>query len=162
MKLAEALNEKKAAQERISQLLERATASARHLEGETPAEDAAAVLTTMLNETDALAGLITSIHYTNSVTVLPSGQTITEAIARRAALKSQRELVQRIATAAGGGRHSEFFGGRTRVTELKSVVAAGLDVPALRAQQDALARDHRLLDVEIQQANWATDLTSRV
>ena len=64
MKLAEALSIRADLQTRYSQLAGRANASARYQEGETPAEDAGALLTEMDRIASQLEALVVRINVT--------------------------------------------------------------------------------------------------
>ena len=87
MKLAEALALRADAARRAEQLRSRVTGSARFQEGETPAEDAAALLTEGGTVLDELESLIRRINRTNAVTMV-GGATLTDALARRDVLRA--------------------------------------------------------------------------
>ncbi len=82
MKLGEALTLRSQLLTRIAQIRERLTASALVQEGEKPSEDPAA----LLSEFEAMAGeleaLIAQINRTNLATQLPTGETLTDALAQ--------------------------------------------------------------------------------
>ena len=155
MKLAEALVLRADAQKRLEQLVARATATARYQEGEPPVEDPGELLAQARTTVDEIEILVRRINRTNCATLLPSGQTITDAIARRDALKSRRRLESAIADAATG-RDSGFGFARGLRSELRYVT--DLPVAALREEADRTALELRNLDTEIQQANWNTEL----
>lgn len=157
MKLAEALARRADLQKRIAQLQHRATGVARFQEGEEPDEDAPALLDEARRLTGDLKTLVQRINLTNSLTEIEAGVTITDAIAERDALNSERNLVTEVAE-AGSGRRGGFYSRQLR-TELKEMT--NLNVRGLRGEADRLAMRHRELDVRIQQANWATDLRER-
>lgn len=81
MKLAEALALRADAARRAEQLRARIGASARYQEGETPAEDAAALLTEAREALAELESLIRSINRTNAATRV-DGATLTDARSR--------------------------------------------------------------------------------
>src|SRR5690606_1479007 len=98
--LAEALIQRADMQKRLSQLRTRATQNARVQEGDAPDEspvDLAAAFDGLAGE---LADLILRINRTNLATVLPDGQTLTEAIARRDSLAARRDMYLVVAQAA--------------------------------------------------------------
>ncbi|MGA5298768.1 DIP1984 family protein [Nucisporomicrobium flavum] len=153
MKLAEALALRADASRRAEQLRSRITGSARYQEGETPAEDAAA----LLDETDAvldeLETLIRRINRTNATTVVDGGGTLTDALARRDVLRLRHSVVTSAADAATGEGQRGF---RQLRSELKMLPA--LPVAELRRRADDLARRIREVDTLIQRMNWETDL----
>ncbi|MGH9271314.1 MAG: DIP1984 family protein [Ilumatobacteraceae bacterium] len=154
MKLAEALSMRADAQRRLAQLQARATAAARYQEGEPPVEDASALLAAARDLTVELEAMIRRINRTNAATGLEPGLTVTDAIARRDALAMRRKLVVAVADAAVGDRGLGY--GRQLRSELRYVT--DLPVAELRREADDLARDHRQLDTQLQEANWATEL----
>jgi hypothetical protein len=155
MKLAEALGLRSDAQKRLEQLSARASAVARYQEGEPPAEDPAVLVEQARATVDEIEGLVRRINRTNAATELQAGQTITDAIARRDALKARRKLEADIADAATGRDRGLGFMRSTR-SELRYVT--DLSVTDLRGQADRVARELRELDTLIQQANWNTEL----
>lgn len=153
MLLAEALRERADAQRRLGRLRDRIAAAARFTEGEEPVEDAAALLAEADAVVDRLTELIGAINVTNLEATLPDGRTLTAALADRDALRARFTTVQRAAgAAAGAGRDSLRYGRQ----ELRTFPS--LEVTALRAQADDLARQIRELDVAIEQANFTTQL----
>ncbi|HET7488593.1 MAG TPA: DIP1984 family protein [Acidimicrobiales bacterium] len=158
MKLAEALSLRSDAQKRLAQLVARAAASARYQEGEHPAEDANALLAQARVLVDEAEDLVRRVNRTNAATELEPGFTITDAIARRDALAQRRRLVTAVADAAAGQHEpgTAMWAARQLRSELRQVT----DVPVadLRREADDLARQHRELDVRIQEANWAVEL----
>jgi hypothetical protein len=153
MKLAEALALRADAARRAEQLRARVTGSARYQEGETPAEDAAALLTEAGRVLDELESLIRRINRTNAATVVDGGGTLTDALARRDVLRLRHSIVTSAADAAGGDGQRGF---RQLRSELKMIPA--LPVADLRRQADDLARRLREVDTLIQRTNWEADL----
>ncbi|WP_125099202.1 DIP1984 family protein [Leucobacter chromiireducens] len=172
MKLAEALALRADTQKRIAQLRSRIVANARYQEGEAPSEDATALLTEAALAVGELEQLVRSINATNSAIELELPQTptrgtggrrrdtgtapaqtvtMTDALARRDSLRLRHAITIEAAEAAQSGA-----GFRQMRSELREVSA--LEVPALHAQADELARELRELDARVQQANWANDL----
>ena len=151
MKLAEALTERKALTDHISELAGRLRLNALVQEGDTPAEQPAE-LRAQLDEAVARMGrLIKAINHTNVATRLDDNQTIAEAITDRDMLQVRQSALRTLADAAG-----YRVSPRGTRTELRTI--ATVDVAALRRELDELARQRRELDVRIQAANWATDL----
>jgi hypothetical protein len=152
MKLAEALALRADGTRRIEQLRTRITASARYQEGETPAEDASALLAESGEVLDELETLIRRINRTNSATRVGDG-TLTDALARRDVLRLRHALLTAAADAAAG---KDQRGYRQLRSELKMIPA--LPVAELRARADAVARDLREVDTAVQRTNWEADL----
>lgn len=154
MKLAEALSLRANAVRRIEQLRTRVVGNARYQEGEAPAEDAAA----LLEEVDEVLGeyeaLIRRINRTNAATTLGADGTLTDALARRDALRLRHNVLTTAADAAAGKNQPGYT--RQLRSELKMLSA--LPVAELRAQADQVAREHRELDVRIQRSNWEVEL----
>ncbi|MFB9849759.1 DIP1984 family protein, partial [Micromonospora andamanensis] len=101
MKLAEALALRADAARRAEQLRARIVASARYQEGETPAEDAAALLVEAGEVLGELESLIRRINRTNAATHVEGG-TLTDALARRDVLRLRHSVVTSAADAAAG------------------------------------------------------------
>jgi hypothetical protein len=154
MKLAEGLALRADAARRIEQLRARIVASARYQEGEEPPEDATALLTEAGVMLDDLEVLIRRINRTNANAQIGADGTITDALARRDALRLRHAVVTAAADAAAGRSQNGFS--RQLRSELKMLSA--LPVAQLRAQADEIARELRELDVRIQRSNWEVDL----
>ncbi|AXO32581.1 hypothetical protein MicB006_0272 [Micromonospora sp. B006] len=152
MKIAEALALRADAARRAEQLRARITASARYQEGETPAEDASALLVEAAGVLGELETLIRRINRTNAATVVDGG-TLTDALARRDVLRLRHGVVTAAADAAAGEGQRGY---RQLRSELKMVPA--LPVAELRRQADELARQIREVDTTIQRTNWEVDL----
>lgn len=153
MKLAEALALRSDAARRAEQLRARITASARYQEGETPAEDASALLAEAGEALGELESLIRRINRTNAATVVREGGTLTDALARRDVLRLRHRVVTSAADAAAGEGQRGY---RQLRSELTMVPA--LSVSELRGQADDLARQLREVDTLIQRTNWEVDL----
>lgn len=154
MKLAEALALRSDAAKRFEQLRSRAQANAQYQEGEPPVENAVELLAEADRVLEELEDLIRRINRTNAATRLDEQMTLTGAIARRDVLRLRHALYTSVADAASG-RSGPGMGRQMR-SELRYVPA--VTVSELRTAADEAARQHRELDVRIQQANWETDL----
>ena len=151
MKLAEALAARSDLQTRLEQLRSRIAASARYQEGDAQPEDAAALLREAVAVTQQLETLIAAINRTNGSVRLDDGRTLSDALAARDTLRLRHSVLSSAAEAATG------HGGQRQLrSELRQIAA--LDVPAVRAQADDVARELRELDARIQQTNWTVDL----
>ncbi|MEV7419680.1 DIP1984 family protein [Streptomyces sp. NPDC089919] len=153
MKLGEALSERAEATRRVEQLRARIAANARYQEGETPAEDATALLADATETMVALERLIGRINRTNSTVDMGADGLLTDALARRDMLRLKHSVLTSAADAAAG---KEGGHGRQMRSELRMLSA--LPVAALRAQADVVARQIRELDARIQRTNWEADL----
>jgi hypothetical protein len=150
MKLAEALALRADAQKRLAQLRQRLIASARHQEGERPAEDPTALLAEAERIADELESLIRRINRSNLATALEDGTTLTEALAERDVLALRRQVYADLANAASVRQD------RYSRSEVKFVSA--VEVPEIQRRVDELSKRYRELDTRIQAANWSTDL----
>lgn len=150
MKLSEALVLRADTQKRIQRLMQRLSLSARVQEGETPPEDPHALLAELNHLAQQLQDLITRINLTNARATLESGETVTAALARRDVLTLQYRVLQHFAKAA-----SEITDRYSR-SEIR--IRPTVDVGELRNRLDAIAQEHRNLDMAIQAANWTTEM----
>lgn len=154
MKLAEALSLRADSVRRIEQLRSRIVSNARYQEGEDPTEDAAALLAEAGEVLVEYETLIRRVNRTNAATSIGRDGTLTDALARRDALRLRHSVITAAADAAAGRSQPGYA--RQLRSELKMLAA--LPVAELRAQADGLAREIRELDVRIQRANWEVDL----
>ena len=155
MKLAEALAERGELIKRTEHLKVRILANARHQDGESPAEDASILLLEHASALDRLELLIRRINRTNSSATVRDG-TITDALASRDVLRMRHKAISAAADAASGRDHEHRYGPRQLRSEL--VYVAALPVTELRSAADDIAMQIRLVDLEIQRANWEFDL----
>lgn len=154
MKLAEALSLRADAVRRIERLRGRIVGNARFQEGEVPAEDAGALLAEAGQVLDEYQTLIRRINRTNAAVSIGADGTLTDALARRDALRLRHSVVTAAADTAAGNNQPGYA--RQLRSELKMLSA--LPVAGLRGQADNLARELRELDVRIQRANWEVEL----
>lgn len=150
MKIAEALAERSALRERIEAVKQRIYRNALVQEGESPAESPGALLAELASLVDQFAALATRINLANTRLCLASGQPLVEALARRDMLHLLQLVHQNLAAKATPDHD------RYSKREIKMV--ATVNVVELQKKKDELARKARLLDLEIQQTNWSTDL----
>jgi hypothetical protein len=154
VKLAEALALRAEATRRVEQLRVRIVANARFQEGEDPSEDAVELLARAAETLEELESLIRRINATNASTVLEGGVTITDALARRDALRLRHSVVSSAADAASGRAEP----GYARQLRSELTWRSALPVVQLREEADEVARELRELDSRVQQANWMADL----
>lgn len=149
MKLAEALQERADLNRNIEQLKTRLNNNALVQEGEKTAEEPE----TLKRELDAsiqrLAYLISRINLTNC-TARIGGQTLTELIAKKDALSLKIHVYKDIAYT---GSQTAC---RARNTEIK--IKPAIVVRDWQTEIDAMSRELRLLDNQLQASNWSTDL----
>ena len=149
MKLAEALQERADLNRQIEQLQARLYNNAVVQDGEEPAEDPQEQMDQLDRAAARLEELMAAINLANCRTVV-DGLTLTERIARkdclRLRLEAYRELVQAASQTARRATRSEIR------------ILSAMDVRQLQGRVDAMARELRLLDNQLQQINWTTEL----
>jgi hypothetical protein len=150
MKLAEALVERKAAQQKIQELSERLQRIAVVQEGEKPPEKPQALLSELAKTCERLENLIVSINVTNIGATLEDGTTLTAAIAQRDVLRMRQGVLETLLRTTGNPQY------RMRGTEIKFVTT--VDIAKLQRERDDLAKQYRELDTAIQAANWTAEL----
>ena len=150
MKLAEALIERADLQCRLEQLKQRLNQNAQYQEGEEPAESPEALLAEYRQAATKLEQLIVKINLANNRIQLESGQVMVEALAKRDRLKAEHNTLINLADAA-----TQTFDRYSR-SEIKTLAA--IDVKNIRKQIDEIAKQHRQLDTQIQQANWLSEI----
>jgi len=150
MKLANALSQRSELQTRIRQLESRLNNNAQVQEGEQPAEDPDELLHALETDYARLEELISAINRTNSSTKVDGGPTLSDLLARRDCLKGRLSVLRGFLGNASAmvRRHS--------VSEIK--VKSTVNVLQLQKQVDGMAKELRLLDNLIQQANWSIEL----
>ena len=153
MKLGEALARRSDLQKRLAQLAVRLRESAIVQEGSQPPESPDDLLGEVDRLAEELERLIALINRTNSSTRLPSGVTLTEALARRDVLALRHGVLHQAAEAAAQAQ-ARYVRSEIRLVRL-------IDVAAVRARLDDLARERRELDTEIQAHNWTVDLNEQ-
>ena len=149
MKLAEALQERADLNRQIEQLKFRLANNAITQEGEAPAEDPGQLLERLDRGVARLEELMAAINLANCRTVV-DGMTLTQLIARKDCLRLKIEVYRELAEAASQTAH--------RATRSEIRILSAVDVKAIQADVDAMAKELRLLDNKLQQTNWTTDL----
>lgn len=151
MKLAEALIERATLQRRLDELKARMNTSARVQEGDTPAEDAMALLAEYERVAADLLAVIRRINATNAATELDPGMSLGDVIVTRDMLRNRQKAYITLADAAMGKQEGYYEQADVRYQRV-------VDVAALRKQADELAREARELDTRLQGANWTIEL----
>lgn len=149
MKLAEALQERADLNRKISQIESRLLENSFTQEGDEPAEDPAKLLAELDTCITRMEQLITAINKTNTETLV-DGESLTELIARKDCLGIKTRILNNVIGSASGSV--------TRYTRTEIKIVRTVDVRALQKQSDKLAKEVRLLDNKLQQANWTTDI----
>ncbi|WP_430784128.1 DIP1984 family protein [Actinoplanes sp. G11-F43] len=159
MRLAEALALRADAARRVEQLRARIAGSARYQEGETPAEDATALLAEVGEVLDELETLIRRINRTNAA-IQVEGGTLTDALARRDVLRLRHGLLTSAASAAAGDGQRGYRQLRSELKMIPALPVAEIRRQAddLARQADDLARQVRDVDTLIQRVNWEVEL----
>ena len=103
-------------------------------------------------QVNQLEQLVRRINATNNVAQLADGTRVSDAIVHRDMLRLRRETLQQVAESASI-RNNRYM--RTEVRFVPTFSGADL-----RKQVDALAKDWRELDAQIQAVNWMTELAS--
>ena len=149
MKLAEALQERADLNRAIDQLESRICDNVLVQQDERPAEDPNALFIRLDECTARLQTLTAQINHTNCQCTI-DGIALTDLIAQKDMLKVRLNVYR---NAIGAASQSTY---RARGTEIK--IVSTVDVGELRAKSDAMAKELRLLDNKLQQANWNFDL----
>lgn len=149
MRLAEALQERADLNRKIEQLRYRLENNVLVQEGEITAENPDALKRELDNAVERLYYLISHINLTNS-TVKIQDMTLTEMIARKDTLMIKLRTYRE---AVNTGSHATY---RARGTEIK--IRPAIDVVAWQFEMNLMAAEVRLLDNQLQEINWQTDL----
>ena len=149
MKLAEALKERADLNRKINELRMRLQNNALVQDGEKPAEDPKALLTELDAAIERLQLLMAAINKTNCAVEI-GGRTVTDLIAEKDALTLQASAYRNLIDTASArvDRYSR--------TEIK--ITSTVDVKKLQKKADDLSKRIRLLDNQLQECNWTTDL----
>jgi len=150
MKLGEALRLRSDNYKKIEELRARAMASAQMQDGQEIPDDPNDLLAQIERLSRETLSLVQRINRTNVATVLPSGQHLVDALAERDHYLALRAPYSGVAKAAVEPQQ------RYLRSEIK--IVRTVDPKGLHKRLDELSRDHRLLDVVIQEANWNTEL----
>jgi hypothetical protein len=149
MKLAEALIERADLKARIEQIVSRMKENALVQEGDSPAEDVAALGGMYESMMDELEGLIVRINKTNNETMLDA-ISLADAIAKRDCLKAK--------ISAYRGVKDSSLTRRDRYSSSEIKYVRTTDIAKLQQMIDGYSRQYRELDTKIQERNWTADL----
>src|SRR6185369_7613881 len=149
MKVAEALALRADLQRRLEQLKQRLVKNARIQEGDAPEEDPNELQAELERSARELTLLIQRINRTNAASRFGGG-TLADSLAERDVLKIRYNAYRELASAASTSQ------GRTTRSEVKFV--STVSVSGIQRKADDLAREFRVLDTKIQEADWLTTL----
>lgn len=149
MKLAEALQERADLNRNIEQLKNRLKNNVLVQEGEKTAEEPEKLKQQLDVSIKRLAYLISRINLTNCRTIV-DGQTLTELIAKKDTLSLKISVYKDIVYT---GSQASY---RARNTEIK--IKPAIIIADWQANIDAMAKELRLLDNQLQESNWNTEL----
>lgn len=149
MKLASALTERSDLQRKIAELSKRLNNNAKVQEGDAPAEDPAELLKELDSGTQRLEELIAQINLTNSLTTY-KGKTMTELLAHRDCLMKKLRILRNFLDTSSTkiDRYSK--------AEIK--ILSTVSVASIQKKADALSKELRETNEQIQEMNWTTEL----
>jgi len=152
MKLAEALVERKAIKNKMEELKKRIYQNSQVQEGDEPTELPLALIQQLYKEAEEFEKLVIQINTTNINTELSNGMNMMEALIKRDMLRYKYYIHNNLADKAtpSTDRYSQ--------REIKFV--STVDITEVRSKADEIAKESRLLDMKIQEANWSIDLVS--
>lgn len=154
MMLGEALNRRADLQTRIAQVEDRLCASVLAQEDEEPPERPDDLLAELDSLADELEHLIAQINHANAATRIASGETVTEAIARRDVLRLRQSALRAAVRAATRDGLSGLRYSRSEIRMVRMI-----SVAEVQARIDALAKERRELDNALQEHNWTTEIS---
>ena len=152
MKLAEALSLRAEMKTKIANIHSRLNNNAKVQEGEKPAENPYTLIEELNSISDEMEKLIQNINYTNCMTV-ENGVSLTDMIAEKDVLQKKISILKNFLSNAGAvvNRYSN--------KEIK--ILSTVDVAELQKKVDAMAKQLRELDMNIQRINWTVDLIEK-
>lgn len=152
MKLAEALLLRAEMKNKINNIQSRLNTNAKVQEGEKPAENPYALIEELESVSGEIEKLIKNINYTNCMTT-ENGVSLTDMIAEKDVLQKKISVMKNFLSNAGTlvERYSN------KEIKIKSTV----DVAELQKKVDAMSKQFRELDMNIQRINWTADLIEK-
>ncbi|MCX7745837.1 MAG: DIP1984 family protein [Clostridia bacterium] len=150
MKLAEALMDRKAIKNKMEELKKRIYQNAQIQEGDIPIENPLTLIEELKCEVDKFEKLIIRINDTNNTVKLENGMTLMEAIVKKDMLNYLYMMYKNLADKATptNERYSQ--------REIKNI--PNVNITEIRKKADDIAKEYRMLDSKIQEANWRVDL----
>lgn len=157
MIVGEALNRRSDLQKRVAQLQDRLSACVLAQEGEEPPESPDELLAELDRRCDELEGLIAKINHTNANARLPSGESVTEGLARRDVIALRQDALRTAIKTATGSSFGAGLG-LTRYSRSEIRMVRHVKVAELQSRLDTLAQQRRELDNRLQEHNWQATL----
>ena len=150
MKLAEALMERKAIKGKMEELKKRIYQNAQIQEGDSSIENPEELIRELKEEIEKFEQLVIRINITNMTAKLSNGMTLMEAIVKKDMLNYNHMVHINLADKAtpSSARYSN--------REIKSI--PNVDINEIRKKADEIAKEYRMLDCKIQEANWIVEL----
>lgn len=152
MKLAEALSLRAEMKTKIGQLALRLNQNAKVQEGEKPVESPYTLIEELENISGEMEKLIKNINYTNCMTV-ENGVSLTDMIAEKDVLKKKISVMRAFLSRSG-----EVI---DRYSNKEIKIHSTVDVAELQKKVDAMSKQLRELDMNIQRINWTADLIEK-
>ncbi len=134
----------------MEELKSRIYKNAQVQEGDNPAEQPLDLLKQLREELKRFESLVIQINKTNNETLVDDRMTLMEALTKRDMIKYEHFILTNLANKATPS--TERYSNR----EIKFVPT--IDVREIRKKADEAAKEHRLVDVKIQETNWLTEL----
>lgn len=150
MKLAEALLLRADIQKKLASLQTRAQKYTVVQEGERPAEDPNEILKQVAGVAGELHRLMFAINTANLKHTIASGESITEALAKRDSFVLHHRIL--VGVVESCVKPVERYG----VKEIRWITT--IDVPTLQRQIDDMAKQIRELNAAIQEVGWRVEL----
>jgi len=150
MKLAEALMERKAIKNKMEELKKRIYQNAQIQEGDAPIELPVNLLEELRKEIQKFESLVIKINNTNIAAKLENGMSLMDAIVKKDMLNYEYLIYINLADKAtpSSARYSS--------REIKNI--PNVDISEIRKKADEIAKEYRMLDSKIQEANWRIEL----
>ena len=150
MKLAEALLLRSEYKQRLENLQHRIVSNIKVQDNDKPLENPQSLLAETFEVSEMLCSLIKKINRCNNETLLPTGQTLSEAIVERDMLMKKRNILSAIVATA---LEKDY-----RLTHAEIKMNVVVSIEDIQKQIDTLSKQFRELDTQIQALNWTTDL----
>lgn len=150
MKLAEALMERKAIKNKMEELKKRIYQNAQIQEGDNPIELPVNLLKELRAEIQKFEALVIRINNTNIGAQLENEMSLMDAIVKKDMLNYEYLIYVNLADKATP--NSTRYSSR----EIKNI--PNVDINEIRKKADEIAKEYRMLDSKIQEANWRIEL----
>ena len=150
MKLAEALLLRADLQKKLASLQVRVQKYVVVQEGERPAEDPQAIFRQIETVADELQRLVFAINRANLHNKIKTGESLTEALAKRDSLALRHRILQSVVDVCA--KPPERYG----MKEIRWVTT--VDVAQIQSEVDGLAKQIREMNAAIQEAGWQVEL----